>query len=232
MAKNTEKRPSQLAQIRQVWGMTIREDKTAAPASIGAGLGALLLGVLLAFLNGTSNTIGFFLWIILGIIAGLVLFAFVLGKKAEKVAYSRIEGQPGAVAAVIGTVLKRGWSGEEGPVAVNAKTQDLVYRIAGRGGIVLIAEGHRSSVSRLIEDEKRKLSKAVAAVPVTVFWVCNDEHSVSLTKLAPSILKLKSVVRRAELSEINKRLSTMRLTAPVPKGMDPMKMRNAGRRPQ
>jgi hypothetical protein len=232
MAKNTEKRPSQLAQIRQVWGMTIREDKTAAPASIGAGLGVLAGGVLVALLNGISNPIGFFLWIILGIIGGVVLFAFILGKRAEKVAYSRIEGQPGAVSAVIGTVLKRGWSGEEGPIAVNAKTQDLVYRIAGRGGIVLIAEGHRSSVSRLVEDEKRKLATALSSVPVTVLWVCNDEHSVTLTKLAPTILKLKSVVRRAELSEINKRLSTMRLAVPVPKGMDPTKMRNAGRRPQ
>jgi hypothetical protein len=231
MAKNTNKRPSQFAQIRQVWGMTIREDKQAGPISIGAGLLVLLLGIGIAMLNTMANPIGFFLWIILGIVGGAVVFAFILGKRAEKVAYARIEGQPGAVGAVLGTLLKRGWSGSEEPVAVNAKSKDLVYRISGRGGVVLIAEGHRSSVSKLVEDERRKLNQAVAGVPVNVMWVCNDEHSVSLTKLAPEVNKLKKVVARGELSEINKRLATMRMNIPVPKGMDPTRMR-AGRRMQ
>ncbi|MEN9989615.1 MAG: hypothetical protein RL508_594 [Actinomycetota bacterium] len=231
MAKNTNKRPSQFAQIRQVWGMTIREDKQAGPISIGAGLLVLLLGIGIAMLNTMANPIGFFLWIILGIVGGAVVFAFILGKRAEKVAYARIEGQPGAVGAVLGTLLKRGWSGSEEPVAVNAKSKDLVYRISGRGGVVLIAEGHRSSVSKLVEDERRKLNQAVAGVPVNVMWVCNDEHSVSLTKLASEVNKLKKVVARGELSEINKRLATMRMNIPVPKGMDPTRMR-AGRRMQ
>jgi len=231
MAKNTNKRPSQFAQIRQIWGMTIREDKQAGPLAIGAGVLVLLLGVGIALLNTLANPIGFFLWLILGLVGGAVVFAFILGKRAEKVAYSRIEGQPGAVGAVLGTLLKRGWSGSEEPVAVNAKSKDLVYRISGRGGVVLIGEGHRSSVAKLVEEEKRKLSLAVSGVPVTVLWVCNDEHSVSLTKLAPAVNKLKKVVARGELSEINKRLGTMRMNIPVPKGMDPTRMRS-GRRMQ
>lgn len=230
MAKNTTKAPGQIAQIRQIWGMTIKEDKTAGPVSIGAGLAVLVAGILMAIYSGTANPVGLVLWIVFGVVGGAVLFAYLLGKRAENVAYGRIQGQAGAVGAVLGTVLKRGWSGEEGPVAINAKTQDLVYRISGRGGVVLIAEGHRSTVSRLVEDEKRKLSVALSSVPVTVFWVCNDEHSISLTKLAPAIFKLKKIVRRAELGEINKRLSTMRLNVPVPKGMDPTKMRGSGRR--
>ena len=231
MAKNTNKRPSQFAQIRQVWGMTIREDKQAGPLAIGAGILVLLIGVAIALLNTLANPIGFFLWLILGLVGGAVVFAFILGKRAEKVAYSRIEGQPGAVGAVLGTLLKRGWSGSEEPVAVNAKSKDLVYRISGRGGVVLIGEGNRSSVAKLVEEEKRKLNLAVSGVPVTVLWVCNDEHSVSLTKLAPAVNKLKKVVARGELSEINKRLGTMRMNIPVPKGMDPTRMRT-GRRMQ
>ena len=231
MAKNTNKRPSQFAQIRQVWGMTIREDKQAAPLAIGAALAILLLGILMASLNGLSQPIPFFLWIIMGLVGAAVAFAFILGKRAEAVAYARIEGQPGAVGAVLGTVLKRGWSGSEEPVAVNAKSKDLVYRISGRGGVVLIAEGHRSTLAKLVEDEKRKLALAVAGVPVTVFWVCNDEHSLTLTKLAPAVFKLKKVVGRGEQSEVSKRLSTMRMNIPVPKGMDPTKMR-AGRKLQ
>jgi hypothetical protein len=162
---------------------------------------------------------------VVSIFGTLFTFSVVLSRRAEAVAYSQIEGQAGAVGAVLGTILKRGWSGSETPVNINPRSQDLVYRISGRAGIVLIAEGHRSSLSRLVEEERRKLAKATAGVPVTVLWVCGDEHSVSLVKLRGEVNKLKKTLSRVELSEVNKRLSTMKLNVAMPKGIDPTKVR-------
>jgi len=224
MAKDKQKTPGRFSQIFQIWKLTAQTDKTAVPLAIAGGIGALAISLVFAFIGGGS-TLGIIVWSVLGLVAGAVSFSAILSRKAEKVAFARIEGQPGAVGAILGTVLKRGWSGSEEPVAVNAKTQDLVYRLSGRGGIVIIGEGHRSSVARLIEDEKRRLSHIAAGVPVTVLWVCNDEHSVSLRQIAPTVFKLKRVVKATELGEINKRLSTMRLNVPVPKGIDPTRVK-------
>lgn len=224
MAKDKDKTPGRFSQIWQIWKLTAETDKTAVPLAIAGGVGAIAVAVIFGFIGGGS-TLGLIVWSVLGLVAGAVTFSAILSRRAERVAFARIEGQPGAVGAILGTVLKRGWSGSEEPVAVNAKSQDLVYRLSGRGGIVIIAEGHRSSVSRLVEEEKRRLSMVAAGVPTTVLWVCNDEHSVTLRQIAPTVFKLKRTVKAAELGEINKRLSTMRLNVPVPKGIDPTRMR-------
>jgi len=224
MAKdNNTKAPGRFSQIWQIWKLTASTDKKAVPLAAAAGVAVLIVGVVLAVISG--NVFGTIIYSVLALVGGAVTFSAVLSRRAEKVAFARIEGQPGAVGAIMGTMLKRGWSGSEEPVAINAKSQDLVYRMSGRGGIVLIAEGHRSSVSRLIEDEKRRLAMVANGVPVSVIWVCNDEHSVGLADISRTVFKLKRVVRTSELGEINRRLSTMRMNVPVPKGIDPTRMR-------
>ncbi|MFM7030789.1 MAG: DUF4191 family protein [Micrococcales bacterium] len=223
MAKDKNKAQGRYSQIWEIWKLTVKTDKQALPMAAGFGAGVLLLGVLLAIFAG--NLFGTIVYWILAVVAAAVTFSAVLSRRAERMAFSRIEGQPGAVGAIMSTILKRGWSGSEEPVAINAKSKDLVYRLSGRGGIVLIAEGHRSSVSRLVEDEKRRLTKVASGVPVSVIWVCNDEHSVALRDVSKTIFKLKRVVRTAELGEINRRLSTMKMNIPVPKGIDPKRMR-------
>jgi hypothetical protein len=228
MAKNTRKSSGRFAQMWEIWKLTAKTDKTAVPVALAFAVGAFAVSMLLGFLGGAS-ALSFSVWTVLGVVAAAITFIAVISRRAEKMAYERIEGQPGAVGAILQTVLKRGWSGSEEPIAVNAKSQDLVYRVSGRGGIVLIAEGHRSSVSRLVEDEKRRLDKIANGVPVTVLWVCGDEHSVRLGKVASSVFKLPKVVRTAELGEINRRLSTMRLNVPVPKGVDPTKVRGSAK---
>jgi hypothetical protein len=224
-SKNAEKQPGQLKQIGRVWKMTIQKDKQALPIALAAGVGAFLVALVIAFIGGAGQPFAFWSWIVVGVFGAIVTFSVVLSRRAETVAYNQIAGQPGAVGAVLGTILKRGWSGSETPVNFNPKSQDLVYRISGRAGIVLIGEGHRSGLSRLIEEEKRKLSKATAGVPVTVLWVCGDEHSVTLAKLRGEVNKLKKTLSRAELSEVNKRLSTLKLNVAMPKGIDPLKAR-------
>jgi hypothetical protein len=224
MAKNTSKPQGRYAQMWEIWKLTAKSDKQAVPVAIGGGIAALAVVLLLGLITGARSW-SLTIWVILGVIAGLITAVALISRRAEKMAYARIEGQPGAVGAILQTVTKRGWSGSEEPVAVNAKSQDLLYRVSGRGGIVLIAEGHRSSVSRLVEDEKRKLAKVASGVPVTVFWVCGDEHSIRLGELSKSVFKLPKVVRTSELGEINRRLSTMRLNVPVPKGIDPTRVK-------
>lgn len=230
MANNSVKEPGRVRQLIQLYKITAQTDKSAAPTAIGVGIGAIAVVVVFGLWTSNGNVFGIVAWCVAALVVGSLLGLILMSRKAEVVAYANIEGRPGAVSAIMDNILRRGWSGEQMPVAVNAKSGEAVYRVSGPGGVVLIAEGHRSSVSRLVEAEKTKLNKAVSGVPVHVIWVCSDEHSTKLAEIRKVLYKFPKSLNRAELSTVNKRLSTMKLNLPVPKGMDPRNLPRAPRR--
>jgi hypothetical protein len=225
MARNPNKQPGRIAQMWQVFQMTRRYDSAMIWWLLLSLLAPIAAGIALATVLSDGNPFGFAMWTIAGVLGGLLLGLIVLGRRAERAAYSQIEGQPGAVGAVIKSVLKRGWIANEMPVAVNPKTQDAIYRCVGRGGIVLIAEGPISRTQRLTDDEKRKTSKIVPNVPITVLTVGPDEQSVKLFKLGWRMTRIKHVLTKNEVVVINNRLSSLGTNVPIPKGIDPLRVR-------
>jgi uncharacterized protein (DUF58 family) len=209
----------------QVFQMTRRYDKSI----IGLLLISLLLptaaGVTAGVLLSSGNVFTLVIWIIAGVLLGALIGLIVLGRRAERAAYSQIEGQPGAVGAVIKSVLKRSWIAEEMPVAINPKTKDAIYRAVGRGGVALIAEGPISRTQRLVDDEKRKTAKILPNVPVTVITVGPDEQSVKLYKLGWKLTKIKPALTKSEVRVVSNRLASLGTNVPIPKGIDPYKVR-------
>ena len=57
------------------------------------------------------------------------------------------------------TSLGRNWQSSDMPVGVNPKTQEAVYRAVGRGGVVIVGEGARGRLTRLINDERSKAQR-------------------------------------------------------------------------
>jgi Domain of unknown function (DUF4191) len=223
MAKQN-KEPGRVAQLLKIYKMTIAADKTALWwALLAVGIG-VLAGALLGATLGQATTLGFVVWIITGFLLGFLSGLIVMSRKAEQVAYAQIEGQPGAVSAVLRSALKRGWRGSEVPIAVN-RNQDAVYRAIGPAGVVLIGEGVRTRVQPMLEDERRKVQRAVPGVDVKFVWVTRDEEGTRLMKLASTLLKMKRVLNRNEVGAIDKRLSALVTAMPIPKGIDPKRMR-------
>ncbi len=220
------KQPGRMKQMVQVFQMTRRYDKSVVWWMLLGFLGPIVVGVLAALILSGGNIFGLILWIIAGALGGVLIAMIILGRRAERAAYGQIAGQPGAVGAVFRSSLPRGWQGSEMPVNANAKTQDAVYRAVGRGGIVLVGEGPRSRASRLVEDEKRKISRIVPNVPVAVFFVGPDEDSVPLYKLTKSFRKIKNTLTKPEvLAVVNRLASLSGSSLPIPKGVDPFKVR-------
>ena len=223
MAKKN-KEPGRVAQLLKIYKMTMAADKTAIWWALMALAIGALVGVILGATLGSATTVGFAVWITSGVMFGFLAALLVMSKKAEAVAYGQIEGQPGAVSAVMRSALKRGWRGSEVPVAVN-RNYDAVYRAIGPAGVVLIGEGVRSRVKLMLEDERRKIQRSVPGVDVKFIWVTQDEDSTKLNKLAPSLFKMKRVLNRSEISAIDKRLAAIATSMPIPKGIDPKRMR-------
>jgi hypothetical protein len=141
-------------------------------------------------------------------------------------AYSQIEGQAGAVGAVLKNSVRRGWQTSEMPINVSPRTQDAVYRAVGRGGIALIGEGPKSRTQRMLEDERRSVARILPNVPVTFLYVGPDADSIPLYKLAGRLQRIKPALRKAEVLAVGNRLAS--LSKPpigIPKGMDPNRMR-------
>ncbi|MET0976592.1 MAG: DUF4191 domain-containing protein [Leifsonia sp.] len=223
---STPKEPGRFKQMWQVFQMTRRYDSNAVWLMLLGFLAPVVVGLGLALWLGDGNGFTIALWIIAGVLGGLLIALVILGRRAEKAAYSQIEGQPGAVGAVLRSSLRRGWVGSEIPVSVNGKTQDAVYRAVGRGGVVLISEGPKSRTQRMLDDEKRKVGKVVPNVPVSTLSVGPDADAVPLHKLSRALVRIKPKLTKAEVIAVNNRLTSMSKTGlPIPKGIDPNKVR-------
>jgi len=162
----------------------------------------------------------------IGIPLGILLATIFLSRRAERAAYSSLEGQPGAVSAALGTI-RRGWNIEEQPVAIDARSQTMVFRAIGRPGVVFIGDGGTRGIQqRLLEGERKRASRLVPDVPVHLIQTGREEGQVPLPKVATAVKKQKGKLTPAEVAEITKRLKALGAARiPVPKGVDPTRMR-------
>ena len=167
-------------------------------------------------------------WIILAIMLSAVLNMVILSLTVRRASYSQIEGRPGAAKVVLDQA-GRGWYVESQPVAINPKTQDAVWRVIGRPGVVLVVEGPSGRTQRLVAEELKTLQRIVSTVPVHVINVGLDEGQVRLIDLQKTMNKLPTKPTKltdAEITQVAKRLSSLSSKGlPIPKGIDPTKIR-------
>jgi hypothetical protein len=192
--------------------------------------------ICLAWALGVGIVVGAIFWFLIHPLAGVVtaipsaLLAWlvVFGRRAERAAYAQMEGQPGAAAAAL-NVLKRGWQVQTA-VAVT-KNQDLVHRVVGRPGVILIGEGNEQRVRHLLGVEKKKHARVVGEVPIFDVVVGDgSDDTVAVRKLSKYILKLPKNIAPAEVTDVLQRLKAldaMRPQIPIPKGPMPTTMKQA-----
>lgn len=229
MAKDKTKpkksEPGRIKQMVQIYHNTKQHDKNMTLALLVSFIAPIAVSLLLAWLL-SGGILGWILWPLTGILVGLLIAMIVLGRRAEAVAYKQLEGRPGAVGAVINGALRRSWRGSETPVAMN-RSQDAVYRVVGRGGVVLIAEGPEQRTRQLVVKEETQLKRMLPGVQISVINVGPDADSVPLYKLSRALLRLKPTMRRAEVVAVHNRMVSMKSNpVGIPKGIDPMRVRS------
>jgi Domain of unknown function (DUF4191) len=220
--------PSTLSRRRQIIE-TYRLTKQTDP-TIGLWLlGSFVLGALVGFgifwvLPG-SGVIGLVMSIVGALLGGLLLMMIVFGRRAQHAAYKRLEGQPGGAAAAL-TMLRRGWTTE--PAIAFNKQQDVVHRVVGAPGIVLVGEGNPNRLRPLLTSERKRHERVLYEVPVTEILVGDGEGQVPLPKLTRHVMKLDRKVKPAELTDLINRLKASDATrgkVPLPKGPVPTSMK-------
>jgi F0F1-type ATP synthase assembly protein I len=213
------KKPNSFQQMLQVFQMTRRADPNVVWLMALVFLVVVGLGLIAGFLLENWIT-----GLIIGILLGVLGAVLILSRRAERAAFSQIEGQPGAAGAALST-LRRGWIVEEQPVAVNPRTQDLVFRAIGRPGVVLVSEGPANRVRTLVDGERRRLARILPNVPIHVVESGRDEGQTPLDKVAKKLQKLKPELTKVEVQAVSKRLASLGPRLPIPKGIDPTRVR-------
>ncbi|MCS4484262.1 DUF4191 domain-containing protein [Gleimia sp. 6138-11-ORH1] len=181
---------------------------------------------------GSVATLNYFLgahWILNLFFSLTFLFltpTVILGWLVKKALYRQIDGHTGAVYGVI-SQIRSGWTVEKQPIAAN-RQQDLVWRMFGRPGVVLLAEGPKSRVRELVERERKQIQRVVSNVPVHTIYVGHDEGQVPLEKVEKTLRKLPKSLRRDEVPLVVNRLqalSNVKLQGGLPHSVDPAKAR-------
>lgn len=225
-ARNTDRKDAgaapkgKIAQLRAVFTMTRKADPASVWWMLGAWAGSTVIGYLIGLYFNHEIYAG-----ILGFMFGLLAAVAILGRRAERAAYTQIGGQKGAVGYAL-KGLRRGWNVDEQPVAVDPRSQDLVFRAVGRPGVVLVTEGPVPRSNRLAETERKRLARIVPDVPVTIVNAGDGEGQVSLRALSRTLMRKKPVLTKSEVAEVSKRLRALGAARlPIPKGVDPARMR-------
>lgn len=216
-----------LTSLAQNWSMTQKVYKLL-PLEVGG----LFLGVGLLVAVPIGLLLNWFTAIILAIPAGLLAGTFWFSRRAMSAAYSQIEGQPGAAAAVIQSLRGGKWLVTPA-VAVN-KSQDIITRVVGKPGVVLVSEGPSNRVVPMLATERKRTARWLPEVPIYEIQVGNDEGQVELAKLQKALTKLPGNLRGGEVTEIRRRLDALGNAAssmPIPKGPMPTSARQV-RRPR
>ncbi|MFD7512604.1 DUF4191 domain-containing protein [Streptomyces sp. NPDC059853] len=212
--------PGRLKQIALTYKMTKRVDRWIGLVISAVGLGTFGVVLGIGFLIGHPIYLG-----ILGFLVALLTTAIVFGRRAERAAFSQMEGQPGAAAAVLEN-LRRGFVFTPA-VAIN-RNQDVVHRAVGKCGVVLVGEGNPNRLKTLMAAEKRRMNRVVSDVPVHDVIVGTGEDQVPLKKLRTKVMKFPRVLPGHRVTEVNDRLRAMgdlMSNMPLPKGPMPKGMR-------
>lgn len=223
-----EKRPGFFSQIRTLFTFTQKAYPWLPWLLVAIFVASIGLGVGIGLLLPPVALWSIILWVVTGLMLGILASLMTMTRLSTSAMYKQIDGMPGAAGHVLSTSLGRGWQSSEMPVGVNPKTQEAVYRAVGRGGVVIVGEGARGRLTRLINDERSKAQRVASGVPVTVFYIGHGEDEVPIAKLARSIKSLPKKIDRATMAAVIKRLGSVSQSVaslPIPKGIDPTKAR-------
>ena len=216
---------SRRQQFVETYRLTKKTDPRIGLVLLGTFLVTGALGFAIFWLLPGSGVIAWIMSIVGALLLGLLATMILFGRRAQNSAYSQMEGQPGAAAAAL-RMLRRGWVTE--PAIAFNRQQDVVHRLVGPPGIVLIGEGNPTRVRQLLTAERRKHERVVVDAPIHDIVCGRGEGEVPLPKLVRHVQKLGRDVKPAEMTDILNRMKALEATRsniPLPKGPVPTSMK-------
>lgn len=212
-----DERPGRLKQIRMVASLVHQANPKALPIVVAAAIGTVVVFVLLGVLLGQL-----LFMIPLGILVGAAVGMIIFGQLAQRTQYSMLEGRPGAAASIVENMRGR-WVVT--PAVQANRNMDVVHRVVGAPGVILLSEGPRSRVGKLIGAEKKRIARAASEVPIYDIQVGSEEGQIPISKLQRHLTKLPRNLKKDQISAVIDRLNALPQAMQMPKGPIPKGVR-------
>ncbi len=158
---------------------------------------------------------------LLGFGTAMILF----GRYAQSAQYAAIDGQPGAAAAVVQS-MRGNWTVT--PAVAGNRNMDIVHRVVGRPGVVLLGEGAPNGLASLITAEKKKISRIAYGVPIIDLQVGEANGQVPIRQLQRKLMRLPRELKPGAVTDLNNRLKSLPSSLQAPRGPMP----RSGRMPR
>jgi hypothetical protein len=201
-----------IAQMRMLGGLIRKQNPRALPIIFGSGLAIIVASVLVGLLTGTAG-----LLIPFGVMAGLATTTFLWARYGTRAQYAAIEGRPGAAAELVKR-MRGNWTTT--PTVAGNRNLDMVHRVVGRPGVILIGEGSPSGLAPLLAAEKRKIGRVAYGVPITEIQIGNGAGQVPISKLQRKLMTMPRNLKPRNIRELNDRMKAMPALQP-PRGPMP-----------
>jgi len=222
-AKNVAADPAtagRLKQIRMVAGIIRKSDPKALPIVIGSGIAVLAVLVVVGLLTGLAA-----LLIPFGVLLGAMISMLLFGRYAQSAQYKAIAGQPGAAAAIVQS-MRGNWTVT--PAIAGNRNMDIVHRVVGKPGVILIGEGSPTGLASLMSAEKKKIARIAYGVPIAEVQVGNEKGQIPVRQLQRTLMKMPRTLKPRAVSDLNNRLKALPASLQAPRGPMP----RAGRMPR
>ncbi len=206
-------RKQRLGQVRTAFTLTRKADPRLVPLLVIAFIVPFVLLLAIGLIVGHAVLLG-----LIGLLLGLIAVTAVFGRRAQSSAFRQVEGQLGAAAAVLEN-MRGDW--RVTPAVGFTREQDLVHRVVGKPGIVLVGEGAPTRTRALIVNEKRRLARFVGETPVYDVVVGDGEGQVTLRGLEKHFVKLPHNIKPKDVNILDRKLKAMAPALPIPKGPMP-----------
>ena len=206
-------RPGRIRQIRMVASLVHEANPKALPIVFASAFGVLAVFVVLGVLLGQLPFL-----IPLGLLAAVATGMIIFTQMAQRTQYSMLEGRPGAAASIVENMRGR-WVVT--PAVQANRNMDVVHRVVGRPGVIILAEGPRARVGRLIGAEKKRIARAASEVPIYDIQVGTEEGQLPISKLQRHLTKLPHNLKKDQVSELIDRFNALPQTMQMPKGPIP-----------
>ena len=220
MAKTSgekKKRGEKLGQLKMAYDIA-RQTDPKLPLWMGLTFGGIL-AVCLVIGIASGGVASIILWVILGLVAGVLATMILLSRKVNGAVFSQLDGQPDAAARVL-SGMRGAWTVT--PAVGIDKDQNLVHRVVGRCGVVLVAEGRSPSrMKQMLVAEKRNVARVAAETPVYEVIVGDETGQIPLKKLQNHLQKLPRNLRPPQVRALSARMRALKSTPPMPKGPMP-----------
>jgi hypothetical protein len=202
-----------IKQIRMVAGIVRKANPKALPIVLGTGVGIIAIVVIVAVLTGLWFLIP--LGVLLGIAAAMLLF----GRFAQSAQYATIAGQPGAAAAILQS-MRGNWTVT--PAIAATRNMDVVHRVVGRPGVILVGEGSPGRLPALLAAEKRRVARITYdELPIYTIQAGDEEGQIPIRRLQRHFMKLPRNLKGPQVADLNYRLKALPQSLQMPKGPMP-----------